>query len=280
MTRPQRPFLLIAPAVSLIGVFLILPYLNIIVMSFRNPGQSTPYGIGFTTQNYVRFFSDSYYLGALAQTLWLGVATTLVCLALGFPVALQIARSGARWRALLYGVVLSPLLVGIVVRSFGWTILLGNNGVINRSLRELGLIRTSLPLMYNSFGIVVALAHVFLPFMILPILNALQRIDPALENAARSLGASRMTVFRRISLPLALPGVQSGVILVFVLAVSAYVTPMLVGGMRVKTMAMIVVDTLLDQFQWPLGSALALALSVATGTVVLIFASLTRVRWK
>lgn len=279
MTRPRRPFLLIAPAAALIGVFLILPYLNIVVMSFRNPAQSTPYGIGFSTQNYARFLSDSYYLDALAQTLWLGALTTLVCFVLGFPVALQVARASARWRALLYGVVLSPLLVGIVVRSFGWTILLGNNGVINRSLRELGLIRTSLPLMYNSFGIVVALAHVFLPFMILPILSALQRIDPALENAARSLGASRMTVFRRISLPLALPGVQSGVILVFVLAVSAYVTPMLVGGMRVKTMAMIVVDTLLDQFQWPLGSALALALSAATAAIVLVFASLTRVRW-
>lgn len=280
MTRPARPFVLIAPAAALIGIFLILPYLNIVVMSLRTPAQSTPYGLGFSVQSYVRFFTDSYYIGALAQTLWLGALTTIVCLVLGFPVALQIARASARWRAVLYGLVLSPLLIGIVVRSFGWTILLGNNGVINRSLRGLGLIRAPLPLMYNSFGIVVALAHVFLPFMILPILGALQHVDPALQNAARSLGASRATAFRRVVLPLALPGVQSGVILVFVLAVSAYVTPMLVGGMRVKTMAMIVVDTLLDQFQWPLGSALALMLSVATAAVVLVFVWLTRVRWK
>ncbi|WP_158813455.1 ABC transporter permease [Methylocapsa sp. S129] len=280
MNRSLRPLFLIAPAAMLIGVFLILPYLNIIVMSFRAPAQSTPYGLGFSTESYARFFSDSYYIRALAQTLWLGLATTAICLVLGFPVALQIARSTARWRGILYGLTLSPLLVGIVVRSFGWTILLGNNGVINRGLRELGLIGAPLPLMYNSFGIVVALAHVFLPFMILPILSALQLVDPALENAARSLGASRMTVFRRIVLPLALPGVQSGVILVFVLAVSAYVTPMLVGGMRVKTMAMIVVDTLLDQFQWPLGSALALMLSLATAAAVLVFVSLTRVRWR
>jgi putative spermidine/putrescine transport system permease protein len=280
MTRVSRPFALIAPAAALIGIFLIVPYLNIIVVSLRAPAQSTPYGTGFSIQSYARFFSDSYYLGALAQTLWLGALTTFVCLVLGFPVALQIARSSARWRALLYGLVLSPLLIGIVVRSFGWTILLGNNGVINRGLREMGLVNAPLPLMYNSFGIVVALAHVFLPFMILPILSALQLVDPALQNAARSLGASRATVFRRIVLPLAAPGVQSGVILVFVLAVSAYVTPMLVGGMRVKTMAIIVVDTLLDQFQWPLGSALALMLSLATAAAVLIFASLTRVRWK
>jgi putative spermidine/putrescine transport system permease protein len=280
MMRVSRPFALIAPAAALIGIFLIVPYLNIIVVSLRAPAQSTPYGVGFSIQSYARFFSDSYYLGALAQTLWLGALTTIVCLVLGFPVALQIARSSARWRALLYGLVLSPLLIGIVVRSFGWTILLGNNGVINRGLREMGLVNAPLPLMYNSFGIVVALAHVFLPFMILPILSALQLVDPALQNAARSLGASRATVFRRIVLPLAAPGVQSGVILVFVLAVSAYVTPMLVGGMRVKTMAIIVVDTLLDQFQWPLGSALALMLSLATAAAVLIFVSLTRVRWK
>jgi putative spermidine/putrescine transport system permease protein len=280
MMRVSHPFALIAPAAGLIGMCLIVPYFNIVVVSVRAPAQSTPYGVGFSIQSYVRFFSDSYYLGALAQTLWLGALTTIVCLVLGFPVALQIARSTARWRAVFYGLVLSPLLIGIVVRSFGWTILLGNNGVINRGLREMGLVHAPLPLMYNSFGIVVALAHVFLPFMILPILSALQLVDPALKNAARSLGASRATVFRRIVLPLALPGVQSGVILVFVLAVSAYVTPMLVGGMRVKTMAMIVVDTLLDQFQWPLGSALALMLSLATAAAVLIFVSLTRVRWK
>jgi putative spermidine/putrescine transport system permease protein len=280
MTGSSRPVFLIVPAAALIGVFLVLPYLNIIVMSLRAPAQSTPYGVGFSTESYQKFFSDDYYLGALARTLWLGLSTTVVCLLLGLPVALQIARASARWRALLYGLVLSPLLVGIVVRSFGWTILLGNNGVINRSLRNIGLIHAPLPLMYNSFGIVVALAHVFLPFMILPILSALQLIDPALQDAARSLGASRATVFRRIVLPLALPGVQSGVILVFVLAVSSYVTPMLVGGMRVKTMAIIVVDTLLDQFQWPLGSALALMLALSTAAIVLLFISLTRVRWR
>ena len=280
MTGSSRPVFLIVPAATLIGVFLVLPYLNIVVMSLRAPARSTPYGVGFSTDSYQKFFSDDYYLGALATTLWLGLLTTLVCLLLGFPVALQIARASARWRALLYGLVLSPLLVGIVVRSFGWTILLGNNGVINRSLRNLGLIHTPLPLMYNSFGIVVALAHVFLPFMILPILSALQLIDPVLQDAARSLGASRATVFRRIVLPLALPGVQSGVILVFVLAVSSYVTPMLVGGMRVKTMAIIVVDTLLDQFQWPLGSALALMLALSTAAIVLLFVSLTRARWR
>jgi putative spermidine/putrescine transport system permease protein len=280
MTRSLRPFLLMAPAAALIGVFLLLPYLNIVVMSFRMPATGVPYGKGFSLDGYARFFSDAYYLTAMGQTLWLGAVTTLVCLMLGFPVALQLARMNSRWRGPLYGIVLSPLLVGIVVRSYGWTILLGNNGVINRALREAGLIKMPLPLMYNSFGIVVALAHVFLPFMIMPILSSLQLVDPALENAARSLGATRATVLRRIVLPLAMPGVQSGVILVFVLAVSAYVTPVLVGGMRVKTMAVVIVDTLLDQFQWPFGSALALMLALTSALVIVAFVSLTRVRWR
>lgn len=280
MQRAQRPYGLILPAAVLIGVFLLLPYLNILVMSFRAPSSATPYGAGFSLDSYGKLFGDSYYLGALAQTLWQGILTTAVCFLLGFPVALQIVRSAGRWRALLYGIVLSPLLVGIVVRSYGWTILLGNNGVINKTLRDLDLIQAPLPLMYNAFGIVVALAHVFLPFMILPIMAAVQGIDPSVASAARSLGARRPTVIRRVLLPLAMPGIQSGCILVFVLALSSYVTPALIGGLRVKTTAVTVVDAMIDTFQWPFGAALALTLSVLGGASVLIFARLTRMKWK
>ncbi len=189
------PWLLIAPAAILIFVFLVLPYLNIVLMSFRMPGQGTPYGPGFTTGNYGKFFSDYFYIGQVINTLLIGFVTTLLCLLLGFPVAWQLARGNSRFRAIGYGLVLSPLLVGIVIRSFGWTILLGNNGLINRTLTNLGVIDGPLPLMYNALGIVIALVHVFLPFMILPIMSAIQGIDPSLEAAARSLGASRSPPF-------------------------------------------------------------------------------------
>ncbi len=274
------PWLLIAPAAFLLGVFLVLPYLNIVVMSFRMPGQGTPYGPGFTLGNYGKFFSDWFYVGQAINTLLIGFVTTLLCLLLGFPVAWQLARGNSRFRALGYGLVLSPLLVGIVIRSFGWTILLGNNGLINRTLTNMGLIDGPLPLMYNALGIVIALVHVFLPFMILPIMSAIQGIDPSLEAAARSLGASKATAFRRITLPLSLPGIQAGCILVFVLSLSAYVTPSLIGGLRVKTMAVTVVDALIDTFQWPFGSALALVLAATGAVVVLIFGRLTAVKWK
>ncbi|MGK9232347.1 ABC transporter permease [Inquilinus limosus] len=272
-------WLMIAPAAVLLGVFLLVPYLNIVLMSVRPPATGAPYGPGLTLDNYERALTDGYYLAQLGSTLWIALLTTAATLLIGFPVAWQLARSRSRWRPVLYGIVLSPLLVGIVVRSFGWTILLGNNGVINKVARSLGLTLAPLPLMYNTLGIVVALTHVFLPFMILPVMASLQTIDPALEAAGRSLGATRRVTFRRIVLPLALPGIQSGCILVFVLALSAYVTPVLIGGMRVKTMTLTVVDTLTDAFQWPLGSALALMLSVAGGLCVVLFARATRMRW-
>nr|WP_246698452.1 MULTISPECIES: ABC transporter permease [unclassified Rhizobium] len=175
---------------------------------------------------------------------------------------------------------MSPLLVGIVIRSYGWTILLGNNGIINKTLMNLGLIDRPVGLMYNALGIVIALVHVFLPFMILPLMSALQGIDPSLKSAARSLGAGKLTVFTRVILPLAMPGIQAGCILVFVLSLSAYVTPALIGGLRVKTMAVSVVDALIDTFQWPFGSAMALTLSLTRAAIVVIFARLTRMKWK
>lgn len=278
--RPGAALLLIAPAALVLLVFLVIPYINIVVMSVRPPGDGAPYGPGFSLVNYRKFFSDSFYMLQVVNTLWIGAVVTLSCLLIGFPVAWQLARGESRLRPLYYSIVLAPLLVGIVIRSYGWTVLLGNNGVINRTLMGWGLTDGPLPLMYNGLGIVIALTHVLLPFMVLPIMSAIQGIDPSLEAAARSLGASRSVAFRRILLPLALPGIQTGAILVFVLAISAYVTPALIGGLRVKTMAVTIVDALIDTFQWPFGSALALVLSVVGALCVIVFARLTRMRWK
>ncbi|MER5173466.1 ABC transporter permease [Thioclava kandeliae] len=276
-----RSMLLILPAAILVFGFIMLPYISVLVMSFRLPGEGqTPYGEGFGLMAYRSFFSQPYYLDSLPQTLWMGALTTFLCLVLAYPVALHIALASRRWRGLLYGLVLSPLLVGIVVRSYGWTILLGNAGVINTVLRDWGLISRPIPLMYNDFGVILALAHVFLPFMVLPLLSTLSQMDHSVAQAARSLGAKRFTVFRRVTLPMSMPGIQSGCILVFVLAVSSYVTPALIGGMRVKTTTILVVDALLDQYQWPFGAAMALVLAVSAGIIVLIFSRLTRMKWK
>src|SRR5215467_9545460 len=211
----------------MVVVFVVIPYLNIVVMSFRTPSATAIHGPGFTIANYARALTDSLYLGLLADTLLYALATTSISLVLAFPVAFHLARTESRWRGLLYAGVLSPLLTGVVIRCFGWIILLANDGLVNQALGTVGL--GPVQLMYNATGVTIALVHVFLPFMILPLMTAIQSIDPHLEEAARTLGAPRMRVFQRIVLPLIWPGLQSGVILVFVLAASAYVIPMLLG---------------------------------------------------
>lgn len=269
------PILLVAPTLLYLTVFLVVPYINIVVMSFRRPARVSAYEAGFTLDNYFSALTDGYYLSVLAQTLWIGVATAAICLVVGFPVAYNLARGNPRWTGLLYTLVLSPLLVGVVVRTFGWLIILSGNGVANRFLRDVGLTDAPVRLMNNEFGVIVGLVHVLLPLMILPLLSSLQAVNPALELAARSLGASRWTAFRRVTLPMCMPGIQAGTILVFVLAVSAYVTPIMLGGAQVRTMPVLIVQQLIDNFRWPFGAALALILAASVATIVYVYARLT-----
>jgi putative spermidine/putrescine transport system permease protein len=240
-------------------------------MSFRNPSTTAVFAPGFTVGNYTKALADPYYLGVLAQTIALGALTTAICAVVGYPVAYHLARTRSRWRGLLYVGVLSPLLVGVVIRCYGWIILLANNGLINNAVKKLGGTSHGLPLMYNSFGVGVGLVHVFLPFMILPILSAVQSIDPALEDAARSLGASRARTMLRVVIPLSLPGIQAGAILVFVLSISAYVIPILLGALKVKLMTTLVIQLLIDAFLWPFGAALAFILAATGGLIVYLF---------
>lgn len=275
MRRDARKLLLAAPAAAFLFVLVVLPYLSIVVMSVRVPSTTAAYAPGFTANNYFKALTDELYLGNLADTLRIALTVTIICLVLGYPVAFHLARTKSRWRGLLYGLVLSPLLVGVVIRSFGWIILLANNGIVNQTLRSWDLPR--MRLMYNEFGVVLALVHIFLPFMVLPLVGAIQGIDPRLEEAARSLGASRASVFRKVLLPLSLPGIQSGTILVFLLGCGAYVTPMLLGAGRVHTTTTTVVQ-LLEQFLWPFGAALALVLAGVGLLSVWVYARLSA-RW-
>jgi putative spermidine/putrescine transport system permease protein len=210
------------------------------------------------------------------RTLVISVLVTVLCLAIAFPVAYHLARTQTRLRGLLFACILSPLLVSAVIRCYGWIIILANNGVINAGLKQWGLIERPVPLMYNEFGVVVGLVHIYLPFMVLPLLGAMQGINPSLEEAAQSLGARRLTVMRRVVMPLAMPGVQSGATLVFILAASAYVTPVVLGGSRVKLMTPMVVQQLAETFLWPFGAALAIVLAVIGAAAAFAWARTTQ----
>jgi putative spermidine/putrescine transport system permease protein len=200
----------------------------------------------------------------------------VLTLILSYPIALHLARVGDRWHVLFYICVVSPLLVGVLVRNFGWMIVLSFSGPLNQVLLALGLIQQPLRLLFNLPVVVLALVHVFVPFMVLPITNALRNIDPALEEASNSLGATRWETFCRVTLPLSLPGVLAGVTLVFALAMSAFVTPALLGGQNVVLMPSIIIQQLIGAFAWPFGAALAMVLSLAMLAEIALLTLATR----
>ncbi len=273
--RTASRFLLATPAVAMIAIFLIIPLFGMIEMSFRTSGVNAPYGDGHTFAQYHRFFQDGFYLGVLAQTL-IGAATvTLLCLLVSYPLAWHLSQARGGKALLLYAFIASPLMTGVLIRNFGWMILIAVNGPLNQALMGLGIVERPLRLMFTQSIVIIALVHVFVPFMVLPINNALRNISPALIEASSSMGASRRATFWRVVFPLSFPGVQSGMILVFILSVAAYVTPALLGGQLVQRMPTLIVQELTSTFAWPFGSTLALMMSAATLIIVIAFALLT-----
>jgi putative spermidine/putrescine transport system permease protein len=238
----------------------------LLYMSFMTHTTGAPYINQFTLENYTETLSDPFNWAIIWQTLMFGFVTTLITLALAYPLAYHMARARSRVKGLLMIMLLAPLLVGIVIRSYAWMILLADSGLINQLAAALNIGPFSL--MYNRTGVLIGLVHIYMPFMALSLLGSIQAIDPDIERAARSLGANGWQTFRRVIWPLSLPGVASGTVLVFVLTVSAYVTPSLLGGHRVITVPLLVVQTVQQIFHWPLGSALAIVFFVVTIGIV------------
>ena len=251
------PVLLLAPNVLWLALFMAgaVVMLGSISLHVYQAGRGILDEWSF--ENYARFLGDPFYRDVLWRTLALGAMTTAGCLLLGFPLAFLLSQLRGFPRSVLYFVLLLPLLTSAVVRTFGWMILLGNNGFINRTLIGLGLVDEPIRMMYSMTGIVIALVEVLLPFMVLALDAALLNIDPHLYEAARNLGARQARIFVRITLPLVLPGIVSGSVLVFTLAVSAFVTPSLIGGPRIKLMATLIYQQSMGLLNWPFGGAIA-----------------------
>jgi putative spermidine/putrescine transport system permease protein len=266
-----KEILLILPALFILALFYVLPYLNMTYISFLTPTKTGSYLFVFTFQNYVDNLSDPFFWKVVGKTLLMGMATTLACLVLGYPLAYHLARTTSRFKGVLFTLVISPLLVGVVIRCYGWMILLGDKGLINEALLRVGLISDKIGLMYNSFGIILALVQVFLPYIVLSLASSIQSINPELEYTARSLGASKSMTFLKVILPLSLPGVLSGSILVFVLAISSYAIPILLGGFKVLTVPLLITQTVLELFNWPLGSAMAITMFALTLFIILVY---------
>jgi putative spermidine/putrescine transport system permease protein len=273
--RKYLKILLGVPALALLFFFLVLPLGGMIEMSFRPAGVNGPYGEGFTTQHYQRTLTDSFYLSTLARSLINATIVTVLCLFISYPLAWHLSKARGTKALLLYACIASPLMTGVLVRNFGWMIIIAINGPLNSLLLGAGVIERPLRLLFTQGLVIMALVHVFVPFMVLPINNALRNINPALSEASSSLGASRFATFWRIILPLSFPGIQPGAILVFVLSVAAYVTPALLGGQMLNYMPTLIVRELTGTFAWPFGATLAIVMSAATLLIVIAFTFFT-----
>jgi len=265
-------------ALLLVGVFLV-PVLLLAPTSFH---EYSP-GVGiitssWTLENYARIVTDDYYREVVWRTLYLGLGVTVCCLLLGYPVAYLIVRGPARLRLPLTLLVIFPLMLNLVVRSFGWIALLSNRGLVNNFLIQTGLIGAPLKLMFNLTGLMIGMTHIYLPFMVLMLVAALQNVPRDVEAAASTLGSSRTHVFTSVTLPLTAPGIISGSILVFVLTISALVTPRMLGGPTYKVMATLIYDEYMQLLDWPSGSALSFSLTVIAIAIIWASSRITK-RW-
>jgi len=257
------PLSLASPTLVVMVLFFAVPMAALMVISFYRAGAVGAMTPAFTFENYRRFLTDPLSLRVLSNTLQLGLEVTVWCLILGFPLAYTLARTRHRGlRGALVVMLLVPLMTSVVVRSYGWTILLAGNGPLNAALVGIGLIRQPLRLLYTTNGTVIALVEVLLPFMVLSLLPVIQSIDRDLEQAASSLGANAWRTFLDVILPLSMPGVAAGSILVFALAIAAFATPSLVGGAKTLLMALYVYQQALTLFNWPFGAAISFVLLV------------------
>ncbi|MDT8330468.1 ABC transporter permease [Roseomonas gilardii] len=263
--------LFLAPATLLVLVMLLLPLLLLLRFSLNRYDPTELMIEMVTAENYVRFVSDPFYLAVLRTTLLVAVASTLLCLIFGMPIAYRLARSQSRWKGLFMLALVLPLFVGSTVRMVGWMILFAHGGIIDNAWRA--LTGEGLELMYTSTAVVLGIVSINLPFVVLTIQSAVETIDPRIEEAAQSLGAAPDRRFWRVVWPLALPGTATACILCFILAMNAYATPFLLGGPRFQMMAPILYWEFSTNNNWPFASALALIL-MATTLLLTTFGSL------
>lgn len=271
----SRPYLLSAPALILYFVLFTAPLFMTLLLSFNSFDMNRG-GIieEYSLTNYVEVLTDSYFHEIFLRTFIISILVTLFCAILGTPEAYILYRMSNPWKSLCMLAILGPLLVSVVVRTLGWAILIGSNGFINQFLMTAGIVDKPIKLMFTTTGIVIALIHVLIPFMVLAVWASLQKLDPRVESAGLSLGASQFTVLRRIVLPQVMPGVLSGSLIVFALTASAFATPSILGGRRLKVVATTAYDEYLGTLNWPLGAAIAVLLLIAN---IVIIASYNRI---
>ena len=254
----------IGPAVVVVMVLLVVPSTTLFLLSFVRFEPLRGIVYTFTLENYLAIARSSLYLQVTLHTLRMAGLVTLACLVLGYPIAYFMARSKSRLAALCAALVVAPLFVSVVIRGFGWMVLLAREGVVNQALVAVGVFAERQQFLYTDPAVLIGLVHILSPFMILPIASVLRGVEPALEEAALNLGATRWGVFRFVVLPLSVPGIMAGAILVYSHAIAAFVLPAMLGSIQTKLMATMLYQQVLVAGNLPFGAALATVLVATT----------------
>lgn len=275
----KTPYSLTAPGMVFFIVLLGAPVVMTFVLSLHSYDFTTGIQSDWTLANYADVLGDSYFHKIFARTFGLGLLVTVICVLIGVPEAYVLSRLSSRWRSIFLLVVLGPLLISVVVRTLGWALLFGGNGILTMTAQALGFSDEPVSLMFTFAGMTIALVHVLVPFMVISVWASLQKIDPQSEDAGLSLGASKFTVLSRITLPQAMPGILSGSIIVFALTASAFATPAIIGGRRMKVVATAAYDEYLSTLNWPLGATIAVLLLLANIVIIVSFNKLIERRY-
>ena len=272
-TRGQLPPLLslalVAPLVLLLGWAYFLPILRLLAQSITEPS------LGFS--HYARLWAEPLYSQVFFRTIWIALLCTIFALLLGYPVAMLMARHGGRIALVAAACVMVPLWTSVLVRSYAWIMLLERNGIINNWLMGTGITSQPLRMLYTEGAVLMAMTHVLLPFMVLPIASALRSLPPDLPRAALNLGAGRIRTFWSVTLPLSLPGVFAGCLIVFVMALGFYITPALLGGPRTLMIATLISQQAIELLNWPFAGAISFVLLVLSLGITLLFKRLLNV---
>jgi len=266
----RQPWILLSPALVAITLLLFVPLVFIVVYSFWLRTAVGGIEITFSLANWQKALTDPFYRYILFATLRIAFITTLFCALLGYPAAYFIARAQGN-KTILLLLLMLPFWISYIIRTMSWINILGVSGALNTALVSLGIVEEPIQMLYNEATVILGLVHFLLPFMILNVYVSLEGIDRALEDAACSLGATRLQAFFEVTLPLSLPGLAAGSLLCFVLAAGTYITPLVLGGPTDAMFANLVFEAIITQLNWPLGSALSLLLLAVLGVVVAVY---------
>ncbi len=270
-TADRRPWILLSPALAFIAALVVIPMAFILVYSFYENIDLAIDRPAFQFGNWQELLTDSYYHTAIWKTLRLSFIVTVLAAVLGYIPAYVIAMTKYRQKWLLLLLLILPFWISFIIRTLSWIHIFGNQGALNGLLSWLGLTDAPLQIMYTEFTVIVGFIHVFLPYMVLNVYVSLEGIDPNLEPAARTLGATPWQAFREVTLPLSMPGLAAGSLLVFVLTGGSYVTPLILGGPGDFLFGNLVYDAVVTELNWPMGATLSFALLLLLGSIVILY---------